>query len=158
AGAGAGGYVSDTEKGFLILCEELLLLLRTVASCEEGAKTKAKDDRGRPHGREGHLNSTSSSLWGNLRSLGYEVLDTLESLFSVPSFVAVTQELLRHEDAHLRRKALEMFTKRLGLGTDPACNPGVGGGGAALTPEEEQLFLEMLPDMESVAAGRGGGE
>lgn len=48
------------------------------------------------------------------------------------------------QDPHLRRKALQMFTRRL----DPE------GGTLRLTPGEESLFVDMVPSLRSVAMGK----
>ena len=51
------------------------------------------------------------------------------------------------QDPHLRRKALQMFTRRL----DPAA---AGGAAPRLSPGEEYLFVEMVPSLRMVAMGR----
>ena len=74
-------------SSFFCVCfyrQELLLLLRTLAACENGPNS--------PPGGSGNGPS-----WATLQGLGYSVFETLQSLLSVPSFVAVTQELLRHQ-------------------------------------------------------------
>ncbi|CAM9117936.1 unnamed protein product [Choristocarpus tenellus] len=146
-GSSVGMDVSKTQRGFLLLCEELLLLLKTLSFFEQAG---------------GESSSKLAVDWTQLRLTAYDVLDTLQSLFSIPSFIVVTQELLQHEDAHVRRKALEMFTRRLDPSHqhDPSSGGVVKGGSASLaplrlSPEEEFLFLDMLPDTKRVAAGRG---
>lgn len=70
------------------------MLLRTLAACEQGALSASAQ-------------SGNGPSWVALQALAYSVFETLESLLSVPSFVAVTQELLQHEvgsDALLRWK------------------------------------------------------
>ena len=47
----------------------------------------------------------------------------------------------------MRRKALQMFTRRL----DPA------GGAQRLAPDEEILFVDMIPSLRSVAMGKKAG-
>eukprot|EP00752_Nemacystus_decipiens_P002133 g2034.t1 len=140
-GANGKGETEDEEiqEGFLLLCEELLLLLRTLSAC----------DRSSSSGRHG--GSSSEPSWSALQGVAYAVFETLQSLLSVPSFVAVTQELLQHQDPHLRRKALQMFTQRL----DPA--KGGSGVGPRLAPEEERLIVEMMPSLRSVAMGHKAG-
>lgn len=49
------------------------------------------------------------------------------------------------QDPHLRRKALQMFTRRL----DPA-----SGGAPSLSPGEESLFVDMVPSLRVVASGK----
>ena len=41
------------------------------------------------------------------------VLDNIQALLSVSSFIAVIQELLQDEELRVRRKALEVFTTRV---------------------------------------------
>ncbi|CAM9439904.1 unnamed protein product [Ectocarpus sp. 6 AP-2014] len=142
-GADGKGLSEDEgiQEGFLLLCEELLLFLRTLSVC----------------GRVSSSGSGDEPAWSSLQGLAYAVFETLQSLLSVPSFVAVTQELLMHQDPHLRRKALRMFTRRL----DPA-EGGGSGGSPRLSPGEESLFVEMLPSLRLVAMGKrsvgGAGE
>lgn len=70
------------------IAQELLLLVRTLTACENSKKSTAKgEDRG----------EAGLDIWGSLRALTYSVLEALQSLLSVPSFVAVTQELLQHQ-------------------------------------------------------------
>eukprot|EP00903_Cladosiphon_okamuranus_P012984 g12116.t2 len=126
------------QEGFLLLCEELLLLLRTLSACDRSSSSNVGG-------------SSEEPSWSTLQDLAYGVFETLQSLLSVPSFVVVTQELLQHQDPHLRRKALQMFTQRL----DPA---GGGSGGALrLALGEESLFVEMVPSLRSVAMGKKAG-
>lgn len=66
--------------------QELLLLLQTVAACQQGQSTASSSAK-----RVGQC-----FAWSNIRELACGVFDTLQSLLSVPSFVAVTQELLEH--------------------------------------------------------------
>ncbi|CAM9340670.1 unnamed protein product [Ectocarpus sp. 12 AP-2014] len=134
-GADGKGLSEDEgiQEGFLLLCEELLLFLRTLSVC----------------GRASPSGSGDEPAWSSLQSLAYAVFETLQSLLSVPSFVAVTQELLQHQDPHLRRKALRMFTRRL----DPA-EGGGSGGAPRLSPGEENLFVEMVPSLRLVAMGK----
>lgn len=54
--------------------------------------------------------------------------------------------LVSCQDPHLRRKALQMFTRRL----DPAS----GGTAPSLSPGEEYLFVEMVPSLRMVAMGK----
>ncbi|CBJ49062.1 conserved unknown protein [Ectocarpus siliculosus] len=134
-GADGKGLSEDEgiQEGFLLLCEELLLFLRTLSVC----------------GRVSSSGSGDEPAWSSLQGLAYAVFETLQSLLSVPSFVAVTQELLLHQDPHLRRKALRMFTRRL----DPA-EGGGSGGAPRLSPGEESLFVEMVPSLRLVAMGK----
>ncbi|CAM9545090.1 unnamed protein product [Scytosiphon promiscuus] len=131
-GADARGQSEEEgiQEGFLLLCEELLLLLRTLSACDRSSS-----------GAGGGCGPS----WSTLQGLAYAVFETLQSLLSVPSFVAVTQELLQHQDPHLRRKALQMFTRRL----DPE-----GGAALRLSPGEEGLFVEMVPSLRLVAMGK----
>lgn len=48
------------------------------------------------------------------------------------------------QDPHLRRKALQMFTRRLDH----------EGGALRLTPGEERLFVDMVPSLRSLAMGK----
>ncbi|CAM9637092.1 unnamed protein product, partial [Phaeothamnion confervicola] len=77
----------------------------------------------------------------------WQVLDVLQSLLEVPAFVALVQELLHHENARLRRKALHMLNTRM--------EKAAAAGG--FTPEESSLFLDMLPILREVIAGSRGG-
>ncbi|CAM9381439.1 unnamed protein product [Ectocarpus fasciculatus] len=135
-GADGKGESEDEgiQEGFLLLCEELLLLLRTLSVCGRSSSSSGGKDE---------------PSWSSLQGLAYAVFETLQSLLSVPSFVAVTQELLQHQDPHLRRKALRMFTRRL----DPA-EGGGSGGAPRLSPGEESLFVEMVPSLRLVAMGK----
>ncbi|CAM9175365.1 unnamed protein product [Ectocarpus sp. 12 AP-2014] len=134
-GADGKGSSEDAgiQEGFLLLCEELLLFLRTLSVCGRGSSSISEDE----------------PAWSSLQGLAYAVFETLQSLLSVPSFVAVTQELLQHQDPHLRRKALRMFTRRL----DPA-EGGGSGGAPRLSPGEESLFVEMVPSLRLIAMGK----
>lgn len=62
--------------------QELLLLSRTLTACQQG-KVSSRSPR--------------QPSWKNVQALTYSVFETLQSLLSVPSFVAVTQELLEHQ-------------------------------------------------------------
>lgn len=48
-------------------------------------------------GRASSSGSGDEPAWSSLQGLAYAVFETLQSLLSVPSFVAVTQELLQHQ-------------------------------------------------------------
>lgn len=65
--------------------QEVLLLLKTLGSCEH--KTRAD---------EGGSRDAEDLDWRTLRTGAYAILDTQQSLLSIPSFVAITQELLQH--------------------------------------------------------------
>lgn len=68
--------------------QELLLLLRTLAACEQGKSASTS---------RGGIGASDRPSWAKLQALAYSVFETLQSLLSVPSFVAVTQELLQHQ-------------------------------------------------------------
>ena len=70
--------------------KELLLLLKTLAACEH--RDVSSSDPGNGNGGDG-----SGPSWAKLKGRAHSILETLHSLLSVPSFVAVTQELIRHE-------------------------------------------------------------
>jgi len=53
------------------------------------------------------------------------------------------------QSVDLRRKALQMFTRRL--------DPATAGGAQRLAPEEESLFVDMVPSLRSVAMGKKAG-
>lgn len=61
--------------------QELLLLVRTLSACDRSSSGGGSDE----------------PSWSALQGLAYAVFETFQSLLSVPSFVAVTQELLQHQ-------------------------------------------------------------
>jgi hypothetical protein len=80
-----------SQREYLVLCEELLLILR-----EQPTKVKAL-----------------ARLLQHLKQLARCALDQLHALLSVPSFVTMVQELLHHHDLGVKRKALELLQARM---------------------------------------------
>ena len=100
------------QRIYLLLCQQLLMARRDVSDLE-GVQTR------------------------DLSAALDRVLDNVQALLSVSSFIAVIQELLQDDELRVRRKALEVFTSRVQAMRD----------GAGITRDEEALFVEMLPEL-----------
>ncbi|KAG5192598.1 hypothetical protein JKP88DRAFT_351774 [Tribonema minus] len=111
------------QREFLMLCEALLLSLRSLTACHAAQAS-----------REGRRN------WAVLQRLAHDVFGALQELLSVPSFVAVVMELLQSEDSHLRLKGLQMLTKRLEHTATTTKHQG-----------DMRLFLDLIPDLRTLA-------
>ncbi|CAM9363618.1 unnamed protein product [Chrysoparadoxa australica] len=119
------------QRDLILVCEALLKLVRTLEVC--GARSSSGDvDFG--------AEAASVTDGGELRWMVCEVMDTLQMLLSVPSFVAVIQELLQHESVDVRQKALRMLSTRL----EAAQSSG------GFDAEEQRLFLDMISDLRAV--------
>lgn len=81
----------ESQRGYLLLCEELMLLLRQ-------PRPKLKP---------------VVKLFDDVRALARALLDNVQGCLSIPAFVTIVQELLRHDDLDVRRKALQMLHTRL---------------------------------------------
>lgn len=61
-------------------------MLKTLAGCQQGSSSSQAIESG-----------VGSPSWTALKAQAYSVFETMQALLSVPSFVAVTQELLQHQ-------------------------------------------------------------
>lgn len=61
-------------------------MLRTLDGCQQGIPSSQSTG-----------SDVGSPSWTALKTQAYSVFETMQALLSVPSFVAVTQELLQHQ-------------------------------------------------------------
>lgn len=137
AAPGGDAGESPLQTDFLLLCEGLLQLLQVLTTCQ---------------GVVEHHDDEDTKRWSGIRTIAYDMLETLQSLLSVPSFVAVIQELLHHEDPRLRQKALQMLNKRMQSLEERGGRNHSGGPTIKLREAERSLFLEMVPDLLDMVA------
>eukprot|EP00501_MAST-03F_sp_TOSAG23-6_P002031 GSMAST32.ASY1.ANO1.2119.1 assembled CDS len=112
---------AQIQRNYLHLCQHIFELIRSPNS------TQCDD-------------TISKSLGDKMSTAVYGILDMLNQLLSVPGFLAAIGELLQHEDHTVRKKALELFNRRVQEHGDSLNKQ----------PEDLMLFLDMTTSLEAV--------
>lgn len=111
---------NQIEKGYLHICEVLFMLIRCIAN---------------------QCSLPSSSEYQSflpILNACYDIIDTINELLSIPSFIVVITELLNNSHSIVRKKALLFFNKKIESEEN------------TMSPQEQKLFLEMLPELSKV--------
>jgi hypothetical protein len=113
---------------FLVFSEELLEIMRIVSVLQSHTST-----------------STAVHRWmlvvlKKIAQVCLQILDTLQRLLDLPSFMVILQELLRHDEPVVRRHALVMFNTRIDSLTEKD----------AMSPDKQALFMDMFQELLDV--------
>lgn len=118
---------NQLEKGYLQICEIIFILIRCIANqCSLPITEQQKQN---------------DSFLPILNSC-YDIIDTINELLSIPSFIVVISELLNNSHSIVRKKALLFFNKKIESEEN------------TMTPQEQKLFLEMLSELSKVIQNR----
>lgn len=122
------------QQRYLVLAQHVLLYFRRVSREQAIHESMPSSSLS-----ASDTDSTAAvGFWGALAQQTIEILSALQQLLSTPGFVAVISELLHHDTALVRKKAMQLFNERLQLDRD------------SLTPGEELLFVEMLDELVTI--------
>jgi len=151
----AQGYESGVQEYFMAFADSVLQLLAMTSAAEQGLGMTQRQKNPLNLRIEGALLKLAPQALGKHVSLWcYEALHTMQKLMDGPSFVAIIQELINHEQLEVRQKALVILGERLETM-----------GGAKLKNDSEiDLYLDLnahlrevvqsfLPRLQASAAG-----
>lgn len=113
---------------FLVFAEELLEVMRVVGVVQ---------------GHTGRSTAVHRWLQVVLKKIAHvclQILDTLQRLLDLPSFMVILQELLRHDEPVVRRHALVMFNARIDSLSEKD----------SMSPEKQALFMDMFQELLEV--------
>ncbi|KAI9591544.1 hypothetical protein BDF19DRAFT_454726 [Syncephalis fuscata] len=119
---------NSLEEYYLTLSESLLSLVDTLLAHERSLMATGQ--------------STTSVIkyWRGIARLGNDVLNNVHRLLTLPTFMRIVSELLKHENPSIRRKSMLLFNEKV-----EALDEGV-----EIT--EKELFLGMLPHLTAMIA------
>ena len=132
---------SDTlQSYFLELSEQVLQLLALSTRTQASAPTPHGDKKKHVHNYisvqlgDSIVEITVDALGKNVGTWCLDILKATQKVLDAPSFVAILQELLSHEDSSVRQTALQILSKRL-LAMSQGKRPGA---------EEVRIFYSIL--------------
>jgi hypothetical protein len=111
---------SDTlQSYFLELSEQVLQLLALSTRAQASATSAGGDKKKHVHNYlsvqlgDSVIEITVDALGKNVGTWCLDILKATQKVLDAPSFVAILQELLSHEDSCVRQTALQILSKRL---------------------------------------------
>ena len=110
-----GEAETNIQLKYLHLCQTLFTFLRATSASTDAALVE-------------------------LNALGYDALEQLNQLLSVPGFLAAITDLLQHDDVSIRQRALEMFNKKVEEERQD------------LTKGDVLLFLDMINEFTDIVS------
>ncbi|RKP05884.1 hypothetical protein THASP1DRAFT_19205 [Thamnocephalis sphaerospora] len=116
------------EEQYLGLSEALLRLVDSLFAHERSLASR------------GDVNVSIIKQWRGVIRLANDVLNNVNRLLSLPSFMRIICELLKHENPSIRRKSMLLFNEKV-----EALEEGVD-------IAEKDLFLGMLPHLTAMIA------
>ena len=87
--------------------------------------------------------NSDTDMEGNMKAT-YASIDAINELFTIPHFLSVVRELLRHSDSEIRLRATVVLNERV------TSHRVVG-----LTEVEEDAFVALMPALEEILAEKG---
>ncbi|KAK9703316.1 snoRNA-binding rRNA-processing protein utp10 [Basidiobolus ranarum] len=88
-------------------------------------------------GRQTTRNDSIEKFWKSLLKVTYDVLDKVNNLLPLSSFLSIVSQLLNHEHGTIRRKSMLLLSEKVASFSE-------------CTSEEEAAFVEMVPRLAAV--------
>jgi hypothetical protein len=109
----AAGYGSVVQEYFMSFADGVLQLLAMASAAEQGQGAHRVKQLLNLRVDGTQLRVSPKAVGKHISSWCYEALRTLQKLMDGPSFVAIIQELIDHEQMEVRQKALVILGERL---------------------------------------------
>jgi hypothetical protein len=106
--------LSETlQEFFLELSEQLLQLISFTKNNQQNRDINTDTELSINLGDSNNIKLTNAGICKSVWSWSLEILSSIQCLLDSPTFVSILQELLDHEDAGVRQKALHILGERL---------------------------------------------